>query len=57
MNFIAGSILYHANEVYTFNIMIALMNKFNMKEIFKSGLPGLYKHDQIIERLGKKFLP
>jgi hypothetical protein len=33
------------------------MEKFDMKEIFKQGLPGLGKHDQMVEKLGRKFLP
>jgi len=33
------------------------MEKFDMKEIFKQGLPGLAKHDQMVEKLGRKFLP
>ena len=45
MNFIAGAILYHATEVSAFKILIYLMQKFNMKDIFRAGLPGLVYHD------------
>jgi hypothetical protein len=45
MNFIAGAILYHASEVKAFKILIYLMVKFNMKDIFRAGLPGLAYHD------------
>ena len=57
MNFIAGSILYHADEAHTFYIFTKLMEKFEMKEIFKQDLPGLIKHDQMVEKVGRKFLP
>ena len=56
MNFIAGAIFYHASEVCTFWIMIGFMEKFGMKDIFRWGLPGLKKHDEEIERLGKMHL-
>ena len=57
MSFIAASLLYHAGEVRAFWLLIALMDQYNMKEIFKPNLPGLAKHESIIEKLGKKYLP
>lgn len=41
MSFIAAAILYHAGEVAAFWLLVALMDKFNVKEIFKQNLPGL----------------
>lgn len=52
MNFIAASIFYHASEVATFWIMIAFMDRFRMKDVFRQGLPGLSVHDREIEKLG-----
>jgi Rab-GTPase-TBC domain len=46
MNFIAASLLFHANEVCTFWLLIGLMDKFGMNDIFRQGLPGLKIHDQ-----------
>ena len=53
MNFIAAAIFYHASEVCTFWILIGFMEKFGMKEIFRQGLPGLKKHDEEIDALGR----
>jgi hypothetical protein len=57
MNFIAASLLYHASEVCTFWLLIGLMDKFWMKEIFEQGLPGVAKHEKMIEKLGRKTIP
>jgi hypothetical protein len=35
MNFIAASLLYHAGEVCTFWLLVALMDDYQLKEIFK----------------------
>lgn len=55
MNFIAASLLYHAGEVGAFWLLIALMDQYKMKEVFKINLPGLRVHDRIIEKLGRKY--
>lgn len=52
MSFIAASLLYHAGEVATFWLLIALMDKYCLKEIFKQNLPGLSYHEKAIEKLG-----
>ena len=44
MNFIAGSILFHCNEVMTFWLFVTLIEDYDLHEIFKPELPGLFKH-------------
>jgi hypothetical protein len=57
MNFIAGSLFYHTSEVSCFWLLIALMDNFDLREIFKQGLPGVNNHEKIIDALGRKFIP
>ena len=52
MNFIAAGLLYHAGEVCTFWLLIALMDQYGLKEIFKHNLPGLKNHEEALEKLG-----
>lgn len=56
MNFIAAGLLYHSGEVSTFWLLIALMDQYGLKEIFKQNLPGLSKHEQALEKLGEYHL-
>ena len=56
MSFIAAALLYHAGEVATFWLLIALMDQYSLKDIFKQNLPGLVRHEKAIERLGKTYL-
>ena len=48
MNFIVGSLLYHCNEVMAFWLFVSLLEDCEMRDIFVQGLPGLFKHSQII---------
>jgi hypothetical protein len=33
------------------------MDNFDLREIFKQGLPGVNNHEKIIDALGRKFIP
>jgi len=46
MNFIAASLLFHANEVVTFGCMGLLLNQFAMWEVYQQGMNGYEKHLQ-----------
>lgn len=56
MNFIVGSLLYHSSEVIAFWLFVSLVEDNEMQDIYSPGLPGLYKHTQIIDLLIKEKL-
>lgn len=56
MSYIAAALMYHAGEVATFWLLIALMDQYSLKDIFKQNLPGLTKHETAIEKLGRTYL-
>lgn len=51
MNFIVASLLYHANEVMSFWLFVSLIEDCELRDIYMHGLPGLFKHSQIIDML------
>ena len=51
MNFIVASLLFHCNEVISFWLFVSLIEDYELRDIYLPGLPGLYKHSQIIEIL------
>ncbi len=51
MNFIVGSLLYHASEEITFWLFVSLVEDYELRDIYLPGIPGLYKHCQIIDLL------
>ena len=51
MNFIVGALLYHCAEEIAFWLFVSLVEDHEMRDIFLPGLPGLYKHTQIIDML------
>lgn len=53
MNFIVGSLLYHCSEEVAFWIFVALVQNFEMRDIYEPDLPGLYRHCYVIENLLK----
>ena len=69
MNFIAGSLLYHAEEYLAFWILVMIFETLEMRDIYLPsidiaitylnylGLPGLSKHCQIIDMLIFNVLP
>jgi hypothetical protein len=71
MNFIAASILYHAEEYIAFWILVLIFEKSEMRDVYMQGkkffefdiifisidLPGLAKHSQIVDFLILNNLP
>lgn len=62
MNFLAGALLFHASEAAAFWLFVALLEDYELRDAFLPGmllldggimigLPGLYKHTQIIDLL------
>jgi hypothetical protein len=51
MNFIVGSMLYHCNEEPAFWMFVTLIEAFELRDIYEPGLPGLYKHCYVLEKL------
>jgi len=51
MNFIVGSLLYHSSEVVAFWIFVSLLEDFEMRDLYLPGIPGLFKHCQILNIL------
>jgi len=51
MNFIVGALLYHSCEEIAFWLFVSLVEDHEMRDIFLPGLPGLYKHTQIVDML------
>ncbi len=56
VSFVAAGVMYHAGEVATFWLLIALMDKYCLKEIYKPGLPGVRRHEMLIRKLGNTYL-
>lgn len=44
MNFIVGALLMHCSEDIAFWLFVALIEDFEMRDIYQPKLPGLYKH-------------
>ncbi len=59
MNFVVAALLYHASEEIAFWLFVALIDQLELRDVYKHGtlpsrivgLPGLYKHTQIIDML------
>jgi hypothetical protein len=48
---IAASLLYHAKDYIAFWLLVALLNKLKMRDIFEPKMPGFSMHIQIIDFL------
>ena len=57
MNFIVGALLFHANEVMAFWLFVSLIEDCEMRDIYMHGLPGLFKHSNLINLLVMTHLP
>jgi hypothetical protein len=57
MNFIVGALLLHCSETIAFWLFVALIEDCSVRDIFTPGLPGLFKHSEMIESLIKVHLP
>jgi Rab-GTPase-TBC domain len=51
MNFICGSLLYHCSEEAAFWMFVMIMEDYDLEEVYTKGLPGLYRHTSMIEKL------
>ena len=51
MNFIVGALLLHCSEEVTFWLFVALIEDYEMREIYMDGLPGHIKHSTLISQL------
>lgn len=51
MNTIAGTLLYHTDEIMAFGLLDMILNDYNLKSVYMSGFPGLYLHCRIIESI------
>ena len=54
MNFIVGFFLYHCEEYVAFWLFVALIEEYNLRNIFMEGFPGLRYHVKTIENILKK---
>jgi len=57
MNFLAGSLLFHCNEEIAFWLLASLIEDFELRDIYCPGLPGLYKHCQMLDLLFFQKIP
>mmetsp|Transcript_21693 Transcript_21693/g.33410 ORF Transcript_21693/g.33410 Transcript_21693/m.33410 type:complete len:81 (-) Transcript_21693:685-927(-) len=57
MNFIAAVLFFHGGEVSAFFLLSALMKKYQLEAVLSLGLPGLIKHEEKLEELGRLRLP
>ena len=57
MNFIVGALLLHCSEEVAFWLFVALIEDFEMREIYMEGLPGHVKHSTLISQLMEAHLP
>lgn len=57
MNFIVGSMMHHCNEEPAFWMFVTLIEAFELRDIFEPGLPGLYKHCYVIDKLIEYNIP
>jgi len=49
MNNIAGSLLFHTNEIIAFELLLRLLNDYHLKEVYMIKFPGFYFHCELIE--------
>jgi hypothetical protein len=57
MNFIVGQLLMHCSETMAFWLFVELIEECELRDVFQTGLPGLFKHTYIIRYLIMKHLP
>ena len=57
MNFIIGVLLMYMDEEDAFWTMLAILNKFDHKKYYLTGLPGLFEAFYILQRFIKEKMP
>eukprot|EP00826_Nyctotherus_ovalis_P026185 TRINITY_DN2044_c0_g7_i2.p1 TRINITY_DN2044_c0_g7~~TRINITY_DN2044_c0_g7_i2.p1 ORF type:complete len:346 (+),score=81.32 TRINITY_DN2044_c0_g7_i2:70-1107(+) len=50
MNFVVGALLYHCSEEIAFWLFVAMVEDFDIRDVYSPGLPGLYHHTRAIEK-------
>ena len=56
MNFIVGALLWHCSETMAFWLFVALIEDYEMRDVYLPGLPGMFKHNQLIEFVSMEHL-
>lgn len=51
MNTIAGTLLYHSDEIMAFGLLDMILNDYNLKSVYMNGFPGLYLHCKVNESI------
>lgn len=51
MNFVVAALLLHCAEEIAFWLFVSIIEDYEMRDIYRPRLPGLYKHTQIINML------
>jgi hypothetical protein len=51
MNYIAGSLLYHADDIIAFELLCRLLNDYHLKEVHMHNLTGFYIHTKTLDKL------
>jgi len=51
MNTIAGTLLYHSDEIMAFGLLDMILNDYNLKSVYMNGFPDLYLHCNVIEAI------
>ncbi len=51
MNFVVASLLLHCSEEITFWLLISLVEDYDMRNIYRPEVPGLYQHCFLLEKL------
>lgn len=57
MNYIVAALLLHCSEVIAFWLFVALIEDYELRDIYLPSLPGLFKHSQMIDILMEQHLP
>lgn len=57
MNFVVAALLWHSTEADAFWLMVSLIEDYELRENYMTGLPGLAKHKQIVDLLTFEHLP
>lgn len=57
MNFIVGQLLLHCSESFAFWLFVALIEDWDLKEVYGPQLRGLFMHSAIINMLVQANLP
>ncbi len=51
MNILAASLLYHAKDYVAFWLLVILLNKLKLRELFEKDMKGFKKHSDLIDMM------